>query len=401
MRHKNFRLFFFGQLISLCGTWMQSTALQWLVYRITGSQLSLGAVTFASFFPVLLLSLFMGVLVDRFQTRRLLVLTQSWFMLLAGVLALMTYLGVLQYQHILLLSVLLGIGTALDMPARQSFYIDMIDREDLLNAIALNSSIFNGARIIGPMIGGLVVASLGEASAFAINSITFLAVITALLVMRLPPFDPPAKGDAGWDKLREGLTFLVANRHLLGLVSMIALMSVFSFPYLVILPAYARDVLKLGVGGFGFLMAAPGFGALIGALSLAAYGDRLNKDRLMLFNRGLLTIALTGLSLSRSVILSTVVLALAGYAIITLLAVTNTSIQIMAPDALRGRVVSAFTWALGGFWPLGSVLIGALGDRFGAPRAVLIAAVCTGILTVVGKLWFPKQADSNQHVNPN
>ena len=161
MRHKNFRLFFFGQLISLSGTWMQSTAQQWLVYRITGSQLSLGAVTFASFIPVLLLSLFMGVLVDRFQTRRLLVLTQSWFMLLAGVLALMTYLGMLQYQHILLLSVLLGIGTALDMPARQSFYVDMIDREDLLNAIALNSSIFNGARIIGPMIGGLVVASLG------------------------------------------------------------------------------------------------------------------------------------------------------------------------------------------------------------------------------------------------
>jgi MFS family permease len=395
MRHKNFRLFFFGQLISLCGTWMQSTAQQWLVYRITDSQLSLGTVTFASFFPVLLLSLFMGVLVDRFQTRRLLVLTQSWFMLLAVVLALLTYMNVIQYWHILLLSVLLGIGTALDMPARQSFYIDLVDREDLLNAIALNSSIFNGARIIGPTIGGLVVASFGEAPAFAINSITFIAVLAALLVMRLPPFDAPTTDETGLEKLKEGFSYLVTNRRVLGLVSMIALFSVFSFPYLVILPAYARDVLTIGVDGFGILMAAPGIGALIGALSLAAYGERRHKGRLLLFSQGLLAIALIGLGLSRNLIISMGALAIAGYAIITHLAVTNTTIQMMTPDALRGRVISAFTWALGGFWPLGSVLIGALGDHFGAPRAVLIAAVCAGILTVAGRIWFPDQSNVN------
>jgi MFS family permease len=374
---------------------MQSTAQQWLVYRITDSQLSLGTVTFASFFPVLLLSLFMGVLIDRFQTRRLLVLTQSWFMLLAVVLALLTYMEVIQYWHILVLSVLLGIGTALDMPARQSFYIDLVDREDLLNAIALNSSIFNGARIIGPAIGGLVVASLGEAPAFAINSITFIAIIAALLVMRLPPFDVPTTDEAGLEKLKEGLTYLVTNRRLLGLVSMIALFSVFSFPYLVILPAYARDVLTIGVDGFGILMAAPGIGALIGALSLAAYGERRHKGRLLLFSRGLLAIALTGLGLSRNLIISMGALAIAGYAIITHLAVTNTIIQMMTPDALRGRVISAFTWALGGFWPLGSVLIGALGDHFSAPRAVLIAAVCAGVLTVAGRIWFPDQSNVN------
>jgi MFS family permease len=374
---------------------MQSTAQQWLVYRITDSQLSLGTVTFASFFPVLLLSLFMGVLIDRFQTRRLLVLTQSWFMLLAVVLALLTYMEVIQYWHILVLSVLLGIGTALDMPARQSFYIDLVDREDLLNAIALNSSIFNGARIIGPAIGGLVVASLGEAPAFAINSITFIAIIAALLVMRLPPFDVPTTDEAGLEKLKEGLTYLVTNRRVLGLVSMIALFSVFSFPYLVILPAYARDVLTIGVDGFGILMAAPGIGALIGALSLAAYGERRHKGRLLLFSRGLLAIALTGLGLSRNLIISMGALAIAGYAIITHLAVTNTIIQMMTPDALRGRVISAFTWALGGFWPLGSVLIGALGDHFSAPRAVLIAAVCAGVLTVAGRIWFPDQSNVN------
>lgn len=395
MRHKNFRLFFFGQLISLCGTWMQSTAQQWLVYRLTDSQLSLGTVTFASFFPVLVLSLFMGVLVDRFQTRRLLVLTQSWFMLLAAVLALLTYAEAIQYWQILLLSVLLGIGTSLDMPARQAFYIDLVDREDLLNAVALNSSIFNGARIIGPTIGGLVVASLGEAPAFAINSITFIAVIAALLVMRLPPFDAPSTDEAGLDKLKEGLAYLVTNRRVLGLVSMIALFSIFSFPYLVILPAYARDVLSIGVDGFGILMAAPGIGALIGALSLAAYGERRHKGRLLSYSQGLLAISLAGLSFSRSPIISMGILAIAGYAIITILAVTNTTIQMMTPDALRGRVISAYTWALGGFWPLGSVLIGALGDHFGAPRAVLLAGVCAGILAVAGRLWFPDQSTIN------
>jgi MFS family permease len=374
---------------------MQSTAQQWLVYRLTDSQLSLGTVTFASFFPVLLLSLFMGVLVDRFQTRRLLVLTQSWFMLLAAVLALLTYAEAIQYWQILLLSVLLGIGTSLDMPARQAFYIDLVDREDLLNAVALNSSIFNGARIIGPTIGGLIVASLGEAPAFAINSITFIAVIAALLVMRLPPFDAPITEEAGLEKLKEGLTYLVTNRRVLGLVSMIALFSVFSFPHLVILPAYARDVLSIGVDGFGILMAAPGIGALIGALSLAAYGERRHKGRLLLYSQGLLAIALTGLSFSRSPIISMVALAIAGYAIITILAVTNTTIQMMTPDALRGRVISAFTWALGGFWPIGSVLIGALGDHFGAPRAVLLAAVSAGILTIAGRLWFPDQSTVN------
>ncbi|MCK4694042.1 MAG: MFS transporter, partial [Anaerolineales bacterium] len=167
MRHPNFRLFFFGQLISLSGTWMQSTAQQWLVYRLTNSQLSLGMVTFASYIPVLLLSLFMGVVVDRFQRRRLLVITQTWFMLLAAALAVLTYLELVQYWHILLLATLLGIANALDMPARQAFYIDLVKREDLMNAIALNSSIFNGARIIGPAIGGLVIAAFGEAPAFA------------------------------------------------------------------------------------------------------------------------------------------------------------------------------------------------------------------------------------------
>ncbi|MEE8567550.1 MAG: MFS transporter [Anaerolineales bacterium] len=390
MRHPNFRLFFFGQLISLSGTWMQSTAQQWLVYRLTNSQLSLGMVTFASYIPVLLLSLFMGVVVDRFQRRRLLVITQTWFMLLAAALAVLTYLELVQYWHILLLATLLGIANALDMPARQAFYIDLVKREDLMNAIALNSSIFNGARIIGPAIGGLVIAAFGEAPAFATNAVTYLATIACLLVMRLPPFDPPASDKSSLSELKGGLDYLIANRHALSLVSMTALLSIFCFPYLVLLPVFARDVLKIGAEGYGVLMAAQGSGALIGALTLAAFGDNQSKSRLLLFSRGLLAVALAGLALSATPILSILALVLAGYALITQLAVTNTSLQLIVPDELRGRVMSTFTWALGGFWPLGSLLIGALGDRFSAPNAVLLSAALCTLLTVIGQLWFPK-----------
>ena len=390
MRHPNFRLFFFGQLISLSGTWMQSTAQQWLVYRLTNSQLSLGMVTFAAYIPVLLLSLFMGVVVDRFQRRRLLVITQGWFMLLAGTLAVLTYLGVVQYWHILLLGILLGIGNALDMPARQAFYIDLVKREDLLNAIALNSSIFNGARIIGPAIGGVVIAAFGEAPAFATNAVTYLATIVCLLMMRLPPFDPPANDESGLSELKGGFEYLTANRRALGLVCMIALFSIFCFPYLVLLPAFARDILKIGAEGFGVLMAAQGGGALIGALTLAAFGHSQNKNRLLLLSRGLLAVALAGFALSTTPILSILALALAGYALITQLAVTNTFLQLIVPDELRGRVMSTYTWALGGFWPLGSLLFGALGDHFNAPNAVLLSAALCATLTALGQFWFPE-----------
>ena len=389
MRHPNFRLFFFGQLISLSGTWMQSTAQQWLVYRLTDSQLSLGAVTFAAYIPVLLLSLFMGVVVDRFQRRRLLVITQTWFMLLAAVLAVLTYLELVQYWHILLLAILLGIANALDMPARQAFYIDLVKREDLMNAIALNSSIFNGARIIGPAIGGVVIAAFGEAPAFATNAVTYLAIITCLLMMRLPHFEPPESDKSSLSEFKGGLVYLISHRYALSLVGMIAFFSIFCFPYPVLLPAFARDVLKIGAQGYGILVAAQGSGALIGALTLAAFGGSRSKSRLLLFSRGLLAVALAGLALSTIPILSILALALAGYALITQLAVTNTSLQLIVPDELRGRVMSTYTWALGGFWPLGSLLIGALGDHFSAPKAILLSAALCTLLTAFGQLWFP------------
>jgi MFS family permease len=395
MRHRNFRLYFFGQLVSLIGSWMQTTAQQWLVYRLTGSQLSLGLVTFAGFIPVLLLSLFMGVVVDRVSRRRLLLLTQSWFLLLALALAALTFLGIVQYRHIIVLALLFGIGNALDMPARQAFNLDMVEHDDLFNAIALNSSVFNGARIIGPAIGGLVIASWGEGTAFGLNAVSFLAVIAGLLMMSLPPFQRPAQRDTGLGDLKRGLAYLVGDRQVLGLVTMVAAFSLIGFPYAVLLPVFAQDVLRIGVKGYGILLGAQGVGALAAALSLAILGDRRPKGRLLWLSRWMLVAAVALLGFSRTTALSMLALALAGFALISQLAVTNTLIQLAVPDDLRGRVLSAYTWALGGFWPLGALLIGALGSWLGAGNAVLVSAGGCLVLTVVGTVVFPGVRELN------
>ncbi len=392
MRHYNFRLFFFGQLISLIGSWMQTTALQWLVYTLTGSQTSLGLTTFANFLPVLLFSLFMGVLVDRFPRRQLILLTQSWFMLLAILLAVLTWQGWIALWHILVLSFLLGLGNALDMPARQAFVVEMVDgdKEDIMNAISLNSTLFNLARIVGPAIGGIVVAHLGEAPAFAINALTFLAVIAALWLMHLPPPMLTARQTRPLDNLKGGLRYLVTHRDILGLVAMVALFSLVGFGALNLLPVFARDILQIGAVGFGNMLSAQGVGALLGAMTLLFFGDRLPKGKMLFLARLLIGPALAVLALSRSTVLSLAVLVVIGYSFITQLVYTNTLIQTMVPDDLRGRVLSTYTWALGGFYPIGSLIAGALGDRIGAPNTALISAL--GCILLLGfNLWqFPE-----------
>jgi MFS family permease len=393
LRSRNFRLFFFGQLISMIGVWMQSTAQQWLVYRITGSQLKLGTVTFAGFLPVLLLSLFMGVIVDRFSNRALLVWTQSGFLILAAALATITFLDWVKYEYIVLLAFLTGIINAMDMPARQAIYTDLVEREDLLNAIALNSSVFNGARIIGPAIGGLIVAQLGEAVAFSVNSITYLAVIFGLLLMRIQT-DPEIKSNPkGFQDFQDGLRYLLSQKTVLGLVAMIAGLSVMGFSYLTLLPVFAQDVLQIGAEGFGALLAAQGIGALIAALCLAFQGDRLHKGRLLVYSRYVLAIAIFLLGLSRSPPLTMTALILAGFALISQLALTNTLLQLIVPDEFRGRVLSSYTWALGGFFPIGSLLIGTIGDAVGATHAVLITAGCSLLITWIGGIYFKEIGD--------
>jgi len=391
MRYRNFRLYFWGQLISVVGVWMQTTAQQWLVYRITGSQASLGMVTFINFLPVLLFSLFMGVVTDQFPRRKLLVFTQTWFMLLAIILAALTWLGVVQYWHILLLSFLLGFGNALDMPARQAFVVEMVDgnKADVMNAVSINSALFNVARIVGPAIGGAVVAAVGEAPAFAINGISYLAVILALLLMRLPTSTTQSSQVNPIERMKAGFRYIFAERDILGLVVMVAAVSMVGFGALTLVPVFAKDILKIGVDGFGQLLSAQGVGALIGAFLLIFFGDRIHKGKLLIFSRLLLGPGIIGLALSRVTWVSMVLMGVLGYSLITQFVLTNTLIQMIVPDELRGRVLSTYTWALGGFYPLGSLIIGFLGDQIGAPEAALISGVGALILIGVNLVAFP------------
>jgi len=391
LRHPNFRLFFWGQLVSVIGIWMQVTAQQWLVYRITGSQTSLGLVTFINFLPVLLLSLFMGVIVDQFPRRKILLFTTSWFMLLAGLLALLTWLEIVQYWHILLLAFLLGIGNALDMPARQAFVIDLVDDDkgDVLNAISLNSTLFNIARIIGPAIGGAIVATLGEAPAFAINGLSYLAVIIALLLMKFSLPVITSSRSNPLEKMKDGFRYILSEKSILGLVVMVAAVSMVGFGVLTLIPVFAKDILHTGATGFGNLLSWQGAGAVIGAMLLVIYGDNFQKGKTLLFSRLLLGPGIIGLALSRTPWMSMAFMALIGFSFITQLVLTNTLIQTIAPDELRGRVLSTYTWALGGFYPLGSLAMGFLGDQIGAPSAALFSGIGCILLVLFNLAVFP------------
>ena len=391
MRHRNFRLFFWGQLISVIGVWMQSTAQQWLVYRITGSQTSLGLVTFISFLPVLILSLFMGVVVDRLPRRKILVITQSWFMVGAFILAALVWLDIVQYWHILVLSFTLGIGSALDMPARQAFVTEMVDddKNDLLNALSLNSSLFNIARIIGPAIGGAVVATLGEAPTFAINGLSYLAVIAALFLMRLKPPHLSDSGRSNLDQMREGFQYFAGEKDILGLVTMVAIYSFVGFGSLTLVPVFAKDILKIGVTGFGQMLSWQGVGALTGGALLIFFGDQFHKGKLLFFSRTLIGPAILGIAFSRIPGVTMALMTVMGFSLITQLVISNTMIQTIVPDDLRGRVVSTYTWALGGFYPLGSLLMGFLGDQIGAPTAAMISGAGCILIIILNQVLFP------------
>ncbi len=383
LSHPNYRLYWIGQLISLTGTWMQSTAQQWLVYRLTGSPLKLGMVTFLTSLPVMLFSLFAGVVTDRVDKRRFLVFIQSGMMLLAFVLAALTYMGVVQYWHVLVLATLLGLASTFDMPARQAFTVEMVGKEDLMNAIALNSSMFNGARLVGPAIAGLLVARMGETVAFSLNGLSFLAVIAGLLMMRLPPFTPRDGRLTPLADLKEGLDYIARSRTVLSLVIVAAIPSIFGFPYTALIPVMAGNVLGLGADGFGVLVSAVGAGALAGAVSLALLGSFRRKGLLLTAATFSFAGALAGFALSRSLRLSMFALAFAGWGMIAQLATTNTLLQLTIPDALRGRVMSAYLWAVVGLAPVGSLLLGSLAEAWGVPNAILFGAVVCALSAAV------------------
>lgn len=383
LRHRNYRLFFVGQLLSLTGTWMQSVAQGWLVLRLSDSPALLGLVAAAASLPVLLFSLPAGALVDRVSKQRLLIATQVIAMLLAAILAALTLSGLVQVWHVIVLAALLGSVNAVDGPARQAFTVEMVGREDLLNAIALNSSIFNGARTLGPAVAGMVVALIGEGPAFALNAASFLFVIAGLLMMRLPPYHAPARGQPG-GQLREGLGYIRDEPRVRALLIQAGAISLFCFVHIPLLPVFARDVLGVGASGLGALSSASGLGALTAALLLAQLGEQLPRGRLLGTAALIYPILMIAFSLSRWLPLSLLLIALAGWAGVTTMALTNTLIQSIVPDTLRGRVMSVFTLLLMGLSPMGGMLAGAAAQVLGSVPLIVAASSLIGWLILVG-----------------
>ena len=383
LRHRNFRLFAGGQIVSLTGTWVQLVAQSWLVYRLTGRATLLGLVGFAGQIPIFLLAPLGGALADRFERRRILVVTQSIAMLLAFLLAGLTLGGIVHEWHIVALAAATGIVNAVDIPTRQSFLVEMVGREDLINAIGLNSSLFNGARMLGPAVAGLMVATIGEGWCFLINGVTFAAVIVALLSIRSAPFRPPASGASTLTRIREGFAFSARERPVRALLVMLAILSLTGMPFMVLMPVFADRVLGGGPAGYGILMSASGLGALAGAITLASRRDVRGLGGWVARAAVAFGALLVAFSLSRSFPISVLLLLPIGFSMMVQISSSNTLIQTMVPDSLRGRVMAVYSMMFMGMAPAGSLLAGWAADRIGAPATVTIGgAVCVAAAVI-------------------
>ncbi len=386
LRHKNYRLFFAGQSISLIGTWMTRIATSWLVYRLTSSALLLGVVGFAGQIPSFLLAPFAGVLVDRWNRHRLLVVTQVLALLQSLAMALLTLTGRIRMSHIIMLSIFQGLINAFDMPARQAFVVEMVDtRDDLANAIALNSSMVNAARLLGPSIGGVVIAAVGEGWCFMIDAISYLAVIGSLLAMSIPRRIVKAAGNANmFQQLREGWTYVVRFAPIRSILLLLALVSLVGMPYTVLMPIFANAVLHGGPNTLGLLMAASGVGALLGAMFLAARRSVLGLGKFIPLMAGVFGAGLIAFSFSRVLWLSLALMVVTGLGFMVQMAASNTVLQTIVDEDKRGRVMSFYTMAFMGTAPFGSLLAGEVAERIGAPHTLLLG----GIGCMLGALWF-------------
>jgi MFS family permease len=386
LRHRNFRLFWFGQMVSLIGTWMQSAAQWWLVHSLTHEPIWLGIVGTATFLPVFLFTFLGGVVADRVSKRRLIVATQTASMLLAIGLSIMTFTGAVRVGWIIAFAFALGSVNAFDMPARQAFIIEMVGGGDLLNAIALNSSIFNAARVLGPALAGIVIAATGEASCFMLNGISYAPVIVGLLAMRLPPRIPRAPRPV-WHELAEGFRYVRATPAVRAILQAVGIASTFGMSYTIMLPIFADKILGKGPRGYGFLMGAVGIGAVVSAIRIAGRESTRGSGRVAATGMGIFGAALIAFSFSRNFILSEALLLIVGAGMITQLATSNTYLQTTVPNDLRGRVLSIYSFVLVGLAPIGSFLTGAIAQKIGAPWAVGIG----GAITIIGAAVFAAQ----------
>ena len=382
--HRNYRLFFGGQLVSLSGTWMQSVAQAWLVYRLTGSAVLLGFVSFAGQSPVFLLAPLGGAAADHYPRHRILLCTQASAMLLAGALAALTLMGDVRVWHVFTLSALAGVVNAFDIPARQAFVVDMVGKEDLINAIALNSSMFNGARIVGPAVAGLLVAVVGEGWCFFANALSYSAVLASLLAMRVARRERPRRAGTAFENIKEGFRFVGRTGPVRALMLLLGLVSLMGMPYAVLMPIFADRILGGGPGALGVLMGASGVGALAGALALAARKSLRGLGRWIALASASFGACIILFSLSRSFWLSAALLVPAGCSLMVQMASSNTLIQSMVPDELRGRVMAVYSMMFMGMAPVGALLAGTLAGRLGAPLTVALG----GAVCVVGAALF-------------
>ncbi len=401
LRHRNFQLFFSGQLISLVGTWMQTVAQSWLVYRLTGSGLLLGSVGFASQIPVFLVAPIGGITADRGNRQRIVIGTQIASMILAFILAALTLTHRITVREIFVLAALLGVVNAFDIPGRQAFLVDMVGKEDLMNAIALNSSMFNGARVIGPAVAGVLVARLGEGWCFFANALSYIAVIIGLMLMKV---HAPAKASlhsSPMEHIIEGFQFVSRTAPIKALLLLLGVVSVTGMPYVVLMPIFADKILHhggqqlasligshdLGAVRLGILMGAAGVGALLGALTLAARSGVKGLSRWVAVCCAGFGVSMILFAFSRSFWLSVLLLLPVGYFIMLQMAASNTLIQVMVPDALRGRAMAVYSMMFMGLAPVGALVGGAMSDRIGAPWTVAIG----GLASVFGAWWFSLQ----------
>jgi MFS family permease len=395
LRSRNYRLFFTGQTVSLIGTWMTQIATSWLVYRLTGSALLLGVVGFAARIPAFVLGPFAGVWVDRWDRHRTLVVTQILSMLQSFALAGLALSGIITIREIVWLSVAQGFINAFDMPARQSFVVQMVEnRDDLANAIALNSSMVNAARLLGPSIAGVIIAVASEGYCFLVDGFSYLAVIASLLAMRIAATPPRKTDQSVRHELSDGWKYVTQFVPIRSILLLLALVSLVGMQYTVLMPIFAAQVLHGGAHTLGFLMGASGVGALVGAMLLATRKNVLGLGRMIPIASAAFGTGLIALGLSRSLPLSLTLMMFVGCAMMIQMAASNTILQTIVQDDKRGRVMSFYSMAFLGMAPFGSLLAGALAHRLGAPRTVII----NGIVCIAGAAWFASRLKSIRDV---
>ena len=389
LKSYNFRLYFGGQCISLIGTWMQQIAMSWLVFRLTGSVFLLATVTFMAQIPILVATPYMSVFVDRFDRRKLLMLTQSLSMLQALLMAVLTLTGLIQVWHIMILSLLIGLINALDNPTRQSFYPSLVPRDKLSNAIALNSAVINGSRLIGPAVGGVLIGLLGEGICFLLNGISYIAVIIALLMMRVMPQRGKGVKQKVWEDMRDGFQYVVGNIPIRTLLLLMSVISFFGLPLMTFIPAYVKTILHGGSEMLGLLLSCIGVGSFIAALYLAARKSVLGLGKVVMLSGVLLGIGLSVMSFVSIPWVAAVLCLPIGFSVIAAVASINTLLQTLSREDKRGRVMGYMAMAFTGMAPVGSIILGAFEEFVGLQVIILLSGICCFLASLICEYYRP------------